>query len=101
MHIISRKAIKEFIEIHPKSKSKSKSSLDSWYKIVKNNDFAGFNNLREVFPSVDKVKDLYVFNISGNYFRLIAAIHFNKLRLYIRHILTHAEYDKRTWKNEH
>ncbi|NJK58885.1 MAG: type II toxin-antitoxin system HigB family toxin [Pleurocapsa sp. SU_5_0] len=29
---------------------------------------------------------------------LIAAIHFNRHKVYIRHILTHAEYDKDNWK---
>jgi mRNA interferase HigB len=35
----------------------------------------------------------FVFDIGGNKFRLIAAIHFNRQILYIRHVLTHREYD--------
>jgi len=27
-----------------------------------------------------------------------AAIHYNRRRIYIRHVLTHAEYDKGKWK---
>ncbi len=38
------------------------------------------------------------FNIGGNKFRLIAAIHYNRKKLYIRHILTHAEYDRTMWR---
>jgi len=44
------------------------------------------------------VGNLVVFNIGGNKYRLIAAIHFNRHKLYIRDVLTHAEYDKERWK---
>lgn len=54
--------------------------------------------LRKAFNSVDLVEGLYIFNIGGNNFRLVAAIHFNTGRVYVRHILTHAEYDKGAWK---
>ena len=43
-------------------------------------------------------RDFYVFNIGGNKFRLVAAIHFNTQRLFVRHILTHAEYNTERWK---
>jgi len=60
--------------------------------------FTSFNMLREIFPSADMVDNLVVFNIAGNKYRLIAAIHFNRQKLYIRDVLTHAEYDKERWK---
>jgi len=41
---------------------------------------------------------LTVFNIGGNAARLIAAIHYNRKRIYIRAILTHEEYDDGRWK---
>lgn len=69
-----------------------------WFKIIEKTDFASFNDLRLSFPSADKVGDLIVFNIGGNKYRLIASVHFNRSKLYIRHVLTHAEYDKGAWK---
>jgi mRNA interferase HigB len=39
-----------------------------------------------------------VFNIGGNKYRLIAAIHFNTRKLFVRHVLTHREYDQGDWK---
>ncbi len=42
--------------------------------------------------------DLIVFNIGGNKYRLIASIHFNRGKVYIRRVLTHSEYDKGDWK---
>ncbi len=94
MHVITRKKAREFWGRHPDSKS----SLGRWYKIVSKQDYDSFQHLRQTFPSADLVGDLVVFNISGNKYRLIAAIHFNRNKLYIRHILTHADYDKGAWK---
>ena len=94
MHVISLKALQQFWEQHPDSKT----ALVRWFKIVQKNDFTSFNELRPVFPSADKVGDLVIFNIGSNKYRLIASIHFNRSKLYIRHVLTHAEYDKRAWK---
>jgi len=96
VHVISKKKIHDFVKIHPNSRS----SLFSWYKIVENTNFGSFNELRTVFPSADQVGKFTVFNISGNNFRLIAAVHYNRTKIYIRHILTHAEYDRGKWKEE-
>ncbi len=60
--------------------------------------FGNFNELRAAFPTADKVGDLIAFNISGNKYRLIVSIHFNRGKVYIRNILTHREYDKGDWK---
>jgi mRNA interferase HigB len=54
--------------------------------------------LRETFASADYVDGLTVFNIGGNKYRLIASIHYNRRKVYIRNVLTHAEYDRETWK---
>ncbi len=45
-----------------------------------------------------KGRAFYVFDVGGNKYRLIAAIHFNTQRLFVRHILTHADYDTERWK---
>lgn len=94
MHIIARKRLIEFSKKHPDCST----ALESWYRIVKRTDFNSFMDLRQTFPSADKVDNLTVFNIGGNKARLIAAIHFNTHRIYIRHILTHEEYDRGFWR---
>ena len=94
MHIITRKRLNEFAERHPDTRS----ALNHWYRAMKPRAFASFADLRTVFPSADQVGKLTVFNIGGNKARLIAAIHYNRRRVYIRAILTHREYDEATWK---
>ncbi len=59
---------------------------------------SNFLQLSEIFPSAVKVDNLTLFNIGGNKARLISAIHYNTQCLYIRHVLTHNEYDKEKWK---
>jgi mRNA interferase HigB len=94
MHIISRKVLREFSRRHPDSKS----ALDTWFHILRTNDFYSFDALRRLFPSADKVGRYIVFNIGGNKYRLIASIHFNRQKVYIRHVLTHAEYSEGRWE---
>ena len=57
-----------------------------------------FNALHTTFASADRVGELVVFNICGNKCHLIASIHFNRGKVYIRHVLTHQEYDRGGWK---
>jgi mRNA interferase HigB len=94
MHIITRKRLNDFAEKHPDAKS----ALQHWYKLAKSKEFKSFADLRESFPSADQVDNLTVFNIGGNKVRLIAAIHYNRRKVYIRAILTHGEYDEGKWK---
>jgi mRNA interferase HigB len=49
-------------------------------------------------PSADQVDDWIVFNIGGNKYRLITSIHFNRGKVYVRHILTHEQYLRGGWK---
>jgi len=94
MHIISRKRLNEFAEKYPESRN----ALATWYRLVKNADFTSFAELRAIFPSADKVGKLTVFNVGGNKVRVIAAIHYNRKRIYLRAVLTHQEYDRSGWK---
>lgn len=65
---------------------------------MKAGTFQSFADLRGVFPGADQVGKLTVFNIGRNKARLIAAIHYNRQKVYIRAVLTHAEYDEGKWK---
>ena len=96
MHIITRKRIQEFIKTYPDSAS----SLETWYWIIKRAEYNSFSELKQHFRSADYVDGFVVFNISGNKYRLIAAIHYDRKKVYLRHILTHQEYDRGKWKKE-
>lgn len=94
MHVITRKRLNEFAEVHPETRN----ALAVWYGMMKRQDFSSIEEIRQLFPAADKVGKLTVFNIGGNKARLIAAIHYNRKKIYIRAVLTHTEYDEGRWK---
>lgn len=55
--------------------------------------------MRKALPTADGVGKHTVFNIKVNAFRLIAEINYRTGWLYIRHVLTHAAYDRGGWKS--
>ena len=96
MRVISGRALREFWEKH----SNAKSGLLLWYQRISKGEFTNFNELRRIFSSADVVGNFVVFNIGGNNYRLIAHIDYETRMLFVRAILTHAEYDKENWKND-
>ena len=92
MRVISNKALFDFAATHPEAET----PLQAWRKIIEAANFNNFADLKRAFNATDKVGDVYVFDIGGNKYRLIAAIHFNRRMVFIRHILTHRQHDKWT-----
>ena len=90
MRLISNKALRDFAKTHPAALI----PLQGWRRIIERGRFRNFAELKLAFRSVDKVRGYFVFNVAGNHYRLVAAIHFNTQILYVRSVLTHAEYDK-------
>jgi mRNA interferase HigB len=91
MVIISKTRINAFILIH----ADADEALMKWYIITKQADWSNFNELKQCFGTTDCIgDDLYVFNIKGNHYRLIARIIFGARTIFIKFIGTHAEYDK-------
>lgn len=90
MRIISNKALTHFSAVHPAATE----PMQAWRKLIESHSFVNFSDIKTVFNATDKVGCYYVFNIGGNKYRIITAIHFDHQKLYIRHVLTHKEYDK-------
>lgn len=94
MHIISRKKLKEAAARH----NDIEAPLDVWFRIVKKASWRNLAEVRKTFANADAVDRWTVFNVKGSRYRLIAEINYRFQRLYIRHVLTHAEYDRERWK---
>lgn len=90
MRLISNKALRDFAKTHPSAQA----SLQGWRRIIEQGRFRNFAELKKAFNAVDKAGDYFVFNIAGNRYRLIAAIHFNTQILYVRAVMTHADYNQ-------
>ena len=74
------------------------NALSALVSVDKERDLSVLRPSARDFPSADLVGKLTVFNIGGNKVRLIAALHYNRKKVYIRAVLTHAEYNTDTWK---
>jgi mRNA interferase HigB len=99
MHVITRKRLLAFGRAHPDAVT----PLDVWYRVMKKARFTNSAELKATFGSADSVgKGLVVFNIGGNKYRLIAYVRYatrtNMGRVWVRHVLTHAEYNR--WSEE-
>ena len=99
MKVIKPATVRQWIQKH----ATAASSLENWLTLVRAARFNDFVALRQVYRSADLVRvasgrNVVVFNISGNNYRLIAAVHFNRQCVYVLRFLPHAEYSKNHWK---
>ncbi len=93
MHVISRKPFIDAAERYPNDAA----AIERTYKVLRQGDFRHPDNLKRIFPSLDnfKYKDKWwVIDIGGNNLRLMAFIQFKDNRMYVKHIVSHSEYDK-------
>lgn len=96
MHVISRKKLRQFCQKH----ADCCEALDDWYITTSKADWGDLLEVQTIYPKSEAVSKFIVFNIKGNKYRLIASINFLKQVIYIKYVLTHAEYDKDSWKND-
>lgn len=80
----------DFWSAHPSARS----PLSAWFRIVEQTEFADFNSLKTTFKRADYVAPFTIFDIGGNRYRLVTVIHYNSRRVYVRHVFTHAQYDR-------
>ena len=101
MRIIKETFLVEAARRHPKAAK----YLNAWRVIVRQAQWQNLAEVRRVYGSADSVtveseRTVVVFNVCGNAYRLIVAIHYNSQIVYTLRFLTHAEYSKNKWKEE-
>jgi mRNA interferase HigB len=96
MHTISYRRLREYAEKH----ADVRDVLDDWYKVASKATWENLIQVQAVFPKAEAVGNFTVFNIKGNNYRLIVSIDYEQQLIYIKYIITHAEYDKEQWKND-
>jgi len=94
MRVISYKRIRDAQEKWPQTAT----ALQSWYEKIVNNSPLNFAQMKSIFPATDFVGKFHVFDIGGNKIRLIAGVSYSTQQVFIKHVLSHAEYDKDKWK---
>lgn len=101
VRIIAASRIREYAVQH----SRASAPLLRWLDITRIARWNTIADVRSSAPSADPVvvssgKTVIVFNIGGNKFRLIAAVHYSTQIVYVLRMMTHAEYSKNRWKKE-
>jgi mRNA interferase HigB len=99
MHVISRKVLRLAARRHPAAAG----GLEHWYRVARQAEWRNIQEVRQSFPHADAVvvdsgNIATVFNICGNNFRMITVMHYNRGKVYVTMILTHAEYSRDKWK---
>lgn len=97
VHIISQKRIKEAAIKYPESSD----GLLAWLKIMRKCNPRNFAEMKNLSNSVDKVGNYHIFNIGGNKLRLITVVDYSYRKIFIREIMTHVDYDKRSFVCQH
>ena len=91
MRIIALRVLRDFWNRHPDAEI----PLRSWYATASR---AGWGNPAEVKAAYRNASFIannrIVFNIKGNDYRLVVAVHYNRGMMFIRFVGTHREYDR-------
>jgi mRNA interferase HigB len=96
VRIISKSKLREFWQKHPDAEV----SLIEWYKVVSKTVWHNFADVRSTFRHADPYCNCTIFDIKGNNYRLITIILYPVRHVYVRFVMTHAEYDKGKWKDD-
>ena len=93
MRIIAVSALREFWS-RP-GRRDAEQPLRAWVHIVKAANWSRPTDVKEMFGSADILPNgRAIFDIGGNKYRLVAAIHYRGKRVYVRFIGTHRDYDE-------
>lgn len=101
MKVIKPRRIREFAQAYPEARN----NLERWLCLTRSAKWSTFQEVKHTFNSADVArvgsgKNVVVFNVCGNKFRLITAIHYNMSKVFVLKFMTHAEYDKDHWKDK-
>ena len=92
MRIIAVGTLRDFWSLP--GRRDAEQPLRTWVRVVRAADWSRPNEVKQMFASADLLRDgRAVFDIGGNKYRLVAAIHYRGKRVYIRFIGTHKDYD--------
>ena len=96
MRIIAESRLKRMAEGH----GDCIDQVAVWIRIVRAAHWRSLMEVRGTYPHADAVGELTVFNIKGNDYRLIVGMDYRWGRVYVKHLLTHADYDTGEWKHQ-
>jgi mRNA interferase HigB len=92
MRIIAVKTLRDFWS--QPGRGDAEQPLRTWVHIVRAAEWSRPTDVKEMFRSADILpNERAIFNIGGNKYRLVVAVHYRGKRVFVRFIGTHREYD--------
>jgi mRNA interferase HigB len=94
VHVISKSAWRQaVVQDHS-----LEGPISEWHKVASLAEWQNLVDVKQVYPSADYVDPYTVFNIRGGNYRLIVKIEYRWQMIFVKHLLTHADYQKGGWK---
>lgn len=93
MHVVSRSPFDEAAKKFPNDAI----ALDDTYRVLKRIRANSPDELKQYFGSLDRMKyreKWWVIDIGGNNLRMMFFVDFERGKIFIKHIVSHSEYDK-------
>ena len=91
MWIIALKMLRDFWEKH----SQAEMPLRAWHALARRADWRTPADVKAAYRTASFLgANRVVFNIKGNDYRLVVAVHYNRGLMFVRFIGTHKEYDR-------
>jgi mRNA interferase HigB len=94
LHVLSKRAWRRAVVAN----APLEAAIAQWHQIASSASWRNLAEVRKVYPSADSVGSYTAFNIKGNAYRLIVKIEYRLQIIFVKHLLTHAEYDRREWQ---
>jgi mRNA interferase HigB len=91
---ISRRRLREFWAVH----ADAEWALKTWFAVAKKAKWQKLVDVQTSYATAEAVGDLTVFNFKCKRYRLTAKVEYRLQIIFIKCVLTHAEYDKDMWK---
>jgi mRNA interferase HigB len=90
MRIIALGTLRQFWGRHPDAGT----PLRAWYAIARRAQWRNPAQLKAAYRSASFIAgNRVVFNIKGNAYRLVVAVHYNRGMMFVRFVGTHRQYD--------
>lgn len=74
--------------------------LEEWFRKATQCQAISFPSLRQTFGTADYVDGYTIFDVGGNRYRIAAVVLYDKQRVFVREVMTHAEYDRKNWRRK-
>lgn len=90
MRIIALGTLRSFWRRHPDAEV----PLRAWYALASRADWKRPADIKDAYRNASFVANSrVVFNIKGNDYRLVVAVHYNRGLMFVRFVGTHRDYD--------